>query len=269
MSMNSFHARATRTKAKAAARPVAHAGVRADALLVRLGLAASRSVAQRLIEAGRVRCEDRPIDKPSLLLAETARLSVAEDASSDFVSRGGDKLAGALRYTGLDVRGRLCLDVGQSTGGFTDCLLRHGAAHVLGVDVGHGQLAPRLRADARVTCLEGVNARELRKSVPPARRFDLIVADVSFISLTLILPELPPLWAPQGEMLLLVKPQFEVGPQGLGKGGIVRDAALYAEVEDKLRAASRAAGLRVRDWFESPITGGDGNREFFLWTSHD
>jgi 23S rRNA (cytidine1920-2'-O)/16S rRNA (cytidine1409-2'-O)-methyltransferase len=187
-----------------------------------------------------------------------------------YVGRGGIKLAGALAHTKLDVRGRTCLDVGQSTGGFTDCLLQAGAAAVIGVDVGHGQLHGKLAADARVTCLEGVNARALQESAVAelgrSGRYDLIVADLAFISLTLVLPQLPELLADGGDMLLLVKPQFEVGPEHVGKGGIVRDAALYPQVEAKLRQAAEAAGLRVVDYFDSPIAGTDGNREFFIWT---
>jgi 23S rRNA (cytidine1920-2'-O)/16S rRNA (cytidine1409-2'-O)-methyltransferase len=148
--------------------------------------------------------------------------------------------------------------------------LQAGAASVAGVDVGHGQLHPKLAADPRVTCLEGINARELQKSAVAGLgrngRYDLIVGDLSFISLTLVLPQLPALLAEGGDMLLLVKPQFEVGPEHVGKGGIVRDAALYRQVEAKLRLAAEAAGLRVLDYFDSPIAGTDGNREFFIWT---
>ncbi|HNK54277.1 MAG TPA: SAM-dependent methyltransferase, partial [Ottowia sp.] len=179
--------------------------------------------------------------------------------------------------TGLRVAGWRCLDVGQSTGGFTDCLLAHGAAQVTGVDVGHGQLHPRLRSDARVRVLEGVNARHLDASVLIAAgadqtgaegqagtHFDLIVGDLSFISLTLVLPALLPLLGSGGQLLLLVKPQFELQPADIGKGGIVRDPALYAQVEQRLRQACAALGLAVHHWLPSPITGGDGNREFFL-----
>jgi 23S rRNA (cytidine1920-2'-O)/16S rRNA (cytidine1409-2'-O)-methyltransferase len=155
-----------------------------------------------------------------------------------------------------------CLDVGQGTGGFTDVLLRRGAARVVGVDVGHGQLHPRLAGDARVTALEGVNARHLSASLLPIDRFDLVVGDLSFISLTLVLPALVPLVA--GELLLLVKPQFELQPADIGKGGIVKDARSHARVEERLRLACADAGLVVRDWFESSIAGGDGNREFFV-----
>lgn len=245
---------------------------RLDQLLVARGLAPSRTAARRLIEAGRVRrgagAGWETLAKPALDLPDDTPLEVLPDPADRFVSRGGLKLAGALAHTGLEVAGRTCLDVGQSTGGFSDCLLQAGAARVVGVDVGHGQLHPRLRKDARVVCLEGVNARALAPAdlgdARPAGGFDLIVADASFISLTLLLPRFPALLAPGGEVLALVKPQFEVGPEGVGKGGLVRDPRLYGAVEEKLRAAAGACGMRVLDWFDSPIAGGDGNREFFV-----
>jgi 23S rRNA (cytidine1920-2'-O)/16S rRNA (cytidine1409-2'-O)-methyltransferase len=270
--MKSFHRRSSRPAprpAVVAAHVVEHNGVRADQLLVEHGLAPSRTVAQRLIEAGRVSWSGGPVSKPSLILPTSAELAVADDDLDRYVSRGGVKLAGALAHTKLDVRGKTCLDVGQSTGGFTDCLLQAGAASVVGIDVGHGQLHARLAADPRVTCIEGINARALQESAVAGRRFDLIVADVSFISLTLVLPQLPVLLAPGGDMLLLVKPQFEVGPEHVGKGGIVRDASLYPTVAARLRQAAAVAGLRVLDYFDSPITGTDGNREFFIWTQHE
>lgn len=248
---------------------------RADLLLVARGLVASRTAARRAIEAGRLFFvrggERRPVKQPAQELPETAELELVPDAAERYVSRGGLKLAGALAHTGLDVGGFICLDVGQSTGGFTDCLLQAGAARVVGVDVGHGQLHPRLREDSRVVCLEGINARalmptDLGEHVPQSG-FDLIVVDASFISLTLLLPNFPALLKPGGQVLALVKPQFEVGPQNLGKGGIVRDPTLYAEVEARIRAAVEAAGLAVRDFFDSPLLGGDGNREFFIWTA--
>jgi 23S rRNA (cytidine1920-2'-O)/16S rRNA (cytidine1409-2'-O)-methyltransferase len=273
MSMNSFHARTARPPKKPAVRTVSHAGIRADALLVQQGLASSRTAAQRLIEAGRVSLDGAAVLKPAQLLAENAALAVAPSAEAEYVSRGGLKLAGALRHAGVDVHGSDCLDVGQSTGGFTDCLLQHGAARVVGIDVGHGQLHPSLAADPRVEQHEGVNARNLEKSAlvtrHPGRQFDLIVADVSFISLTLIIPQLPPLLAEQGELLLLVKPQFEVGPEHIGKGGIVADPGLYSAVRDKLVACCAENRLAVSDWFESPITGTDGNREFFIHAKHE
>jgi 23S rRNA (cytidine1920-2'-O)/16S rRNA (cytidine1409-2'-O)-methyltransferase len=279
--MKSFHRRRSRPAPQPAvvAVPVVHRdGLRADQLLVERGLAPSRTVAQRLIEAGRVSWSGGAVSKVSMVLPLTTELAVASDEIDRYVGRGGIKLAGALAHTKLDVRGKTCLDVGQSTGGFTDCLLQAGAIKVVGVDVGHGQLHPKLAADARVTSFEGVNARELSKSAVTVwnaphgvRLYDVIVADLSFISLTLVLPQLPALLEPNGDMLLLVKPQFEVGPDHVGKGGIVRDAALYPQVEAKLRQAAGAADLRVLDYFDSPIAGSgvgntEGNREFFLWT---
>ena len=256
--------------------------VRADQFLVERGLAASRSQAQRLIAAGARWLSPagwRPLAK-SDELPPGAEVELLDSAEARYVSRGGLKLEGALHAAGLDVAGWRCLDVGQSTGGFTDCLLQRGAAHVTGIDVGHGQLHPRLAQDARVRALEGVNARHLDASVLiaacalPVRadgRFDsevdLIVGDLSFISLTLVLPALAPLLRAGGHLLLLVKPQFELQPSQIGKGGIVRDAALYTEVEQRLRAACAALNLTVRGWFDSPVTGGDGNREFFLHAS--
>ena len=264
-------------------RPIVITPMRADQFLVEHGLAASRSQAQRLIAAGarwRSPAGWKPLGK-SDELPPGAEVELLDAAEARYVSRGGLKLEGALRDTGLDPSGWRCLDVGQSTGGFTDCLLQHGAAHVLGVDVGHGQLHPRLAADARVRALEGINARQLDATVLIAAYadgtrarggfddenhpgFDAIVADLSFISLTLVLPALAPWLRPGGHALLLVKPQFELQAAQLGKGGVVRDAAHYAEVERRLRAACAAAGWRVAAWLPSAITGGDGNREFFI-----
>lgn len=250
-------------------RAVAHAGVRADTLLVQHGLAPSRTAAQRLIEAGRVSFDGEILLKPAHLLPENAALKVAPAADAEYVSRGGLKLAGALLHIGINVRGRDCLDIGQSTGGFTDCLLKNGAAKVVGIDVGHGQLHPVIAADLRVEAHEGINARVLQKSVLAGRQFDLIVADVSFISLTLVIPQLPLLLTKLGDLLLLVKPQFEVGPGHIGKGGIVTDASLYPDVRDKLIACCTQHHIAVLDWFDSPITGSDGNREFFLHARHE
>ena len=241
--------------------------MRADQLLVQRGLAASRSQAQRLIAAGlRWRVGGgawQTAGKNGAEVSPDAELQLADDAEARYVSRGGLKLEGALDATALDVRGRRCLDVGQSTGGFTHCLLQRGAAHVTGVDVGHGQLHPTLAADARVRCIEGVNARHLTADVAGSG-FDAIVGDVSFISLTLIFPALAPLLADGGHMLMLVKPQFELQPGEIGKGGVVRDAALYAKVWQKMEAACTQQGWRVLHWLPSPICGGDGNREFFI-----
>lgn len=274
--MDSFHRRQSRVAPapKVVEKTDERGGlVRVDALLVQQGLVPSRTAAQRLIEAGRVSWSGGVITKPSLALLPDTVLQVVPDESDRYVSRGALKLQGPLGLSGVSVAGKVCLDVGQSTGGFTDFLLQAGAERVVGVDVGHGQLHPKLLSDNRVAAFEGVNCRELRAvdlgAAFPASGFDLIVADVSFISLTLILPCLPPLLAKSGLMLLLVKPQFEVGPGKLGKGGIVKDPRLYVDVERKLRDAAMTLGLRVLGWLDSPIKGTDGNREFFIWIQHD
>ena len=267
--MNSFHARGRRPRPAVDSRPAApRGGVRADALLSERGLAGSRSAARRLIEAGRVFADGEAVRKASQELPASVRLEVVVDPQDRFVSRGGIKLAGALARTGIDVAGMRCLDVGQSTGGFTDCLLQAGADRVIGVEVGHGQLHARLAGDPRVATLERINARELSaqaldEAMPPGG-FDLVVCDASFISLGLLLPRWPALLHSGGQVLALVKPQFEVGPTGLGKGGIVRDPGRYAEVESRIRTLAAGAGLEVLDYFDSPITGSDGNREFFI-----
>lgn len=240
--------------------------MRADQLLVERGLAASRSQAQRLIAAG-VQWFDgsgwKRVAKNGDELPPAAQVELLDAAESRYVSRGGLKLEGALRAAGLDVAGWSCLDVGQSTGGFTDCLLQHGAARVTGVDVGHGQLHDKLRRDPRVTALEKLNARELTVQ-QVGGDFDLVTGDLSFISLTLVLPAIVPLLKAGGHLLMLAKPQFELQPAQIGKGGVVRDAALYRQVEQRLRDACAALGLQVTGWYDSPIAGGDGNREFFL-----
>jgi 23S rRNA (cytidine1920-2'-O)/16S rRNA (cytidine1409-2'-O)-methyltransferase len=256
--------------------------MRIDQLLVERGLAASRAQAQRLLAGGaRWRVGQgawKQVAKNGENVPDGAELQLQDDAEARYVSRGGLKLDGALAATGLDVAGLACLDVGQSTGGFTDCLLQHGAAQVVGVDVGQGQLHPRLRADARVRCIEQVNARALTASDLVAAwpcgtsaggqfdpKFGLIVGDLSFISLTLVLPALVPLLAEGGALLMLVKPQFELQPGQVGKGGIVRDPALYAVVEQRIRARCSTLGLQVQAWIDSPIAGGDGNHEFFVF----
>ena len=239
-------------------------------------MAASRSQAVRLIAGGlrwRNGADWHVVGKNRDEVPESAELELSDAAEARYVSRGGLKLEGALTVTGLDPRGRRCLDVGQSTGGFTDCLLQRGAEHVVGVDVGHGQLHARVREDARVTAVEGVNARTLsaeawEDAAPDDAEFGLIVSDLSFISLTLVLPALVPFLAPGGDMLMLVKPQFELQPGQVGKHGIVRDPALYDVVEQRLRAACADLELHVKAWFDSPIAGGDGNREFFIHAVH-
>ena len=270
--------------------------MRADLFLVEHGFATTRSQAQRLIASGvqwRVEVEGvwKKVAKNGDELPVLAELQVLDNSEAKYISRGGLKLEGALKSTGLAVKGLRCLDVGQSTGGFTDCLLQHGAATVVGVDVGHGQLHATLLDDPRVVCIEGVNARSLTADdlVEHCRRavqigsgtedngtedeidctsfgtgFDFLTGDLSFISLTLVLPAVVRLLKPGGHLLMLVKPQFELQPGQVGKGGIVRDASLFEFVEKRLRDACTGLGLAVTAWIESPIVGGDGNREFFI-----
>ncbi len=239
------------------------AGVRLDRLLVDRGLVASRERAQRLVMAGDVLVGDHPVTKPGQLVAADAdlRLRVADTA---FASRGGEKLAGALDAFGLDVRGAVALDVGASTGGFTDCLLQRGAARVIAVDVGYGQLAWALRQDPRVVVLDRTNARGLAPAMLPATP-TLATVDVSFISLTLVLPAIVAVLAPGGDVVPLVKPQFEVGRGRVGKGGVVRDPVLRAGAVAKIRAAAEALGFELHGEAESVLPGPKGNREVFLW----
>ena len=251
--------------------------MRADQLRVDRGLAVSRSQAQRLIASGvhwRVGAGVwQRVAKNGDLLPQTCEMQLLDTAESRYVSRGGLKLEGALRDSGLLVAAMRCLDVGQSTGGFTDCLLQHGAAQVVGVDVGHGQLHPRLRMDPRVLCVERINARELQahddRIAALSQGFDLVVGDVSFISLTLVLPQLIPLLKPGAHVLLLVKPQFELQPGDIGKGGLVKDPACYPKVETRLREACGDLGLKVQGYWPSAIAGGDGNKEFWIGARHD
>ncbi|MBD9395383.1 TlyA family RNA methyltransferase [Acidovorax sp. ACV01] len=327
--------------------------MRADVFLVDSGHAATRSQAQRLIAAG-VEWRLSPlapwqkVAKNGDDIPSVAEVKLLDDAEAKYISRGGLKLEGALQATGLSVAGLRCLDVGQSTGGFTDCLLQQGAVQVVGVDVGHGQLHERLRSDLRVVCVEGVNARSLtaqalqdacelalsevvdaeednetqpeapyswmrngglvddayddsgdakeqdieafkseraqraearaQGTLPVQRRrradcagvdttpvFDLVTGDLSFISLTLVLPAIAAFLRPDCHLLMLVKPQFELQPGQVGKGGIVRDEALYAVVEKRIRDCCTEQGLAVQAWLDSPIQGGDGNREFFVY----
>ena len=248
--------------------------MRADQLIVERSLATSRAQAQRLITAGvewRLGGAWQRVSKNSEFLALTAELRVLDARLQRYVSRGGIKLEGALALTGLQPTGWQCLDVGQSTGGFTDCLLQHGAAQVLGLDVGQHQLHQRLREDSRVVCLEQINARDAQavavalQGLAPSGGFDLLTGDLSFISLTLVLPAILPWLKTGGVLLMLVKPQFELQPGQIGKGGIVRDAALFPLVEQRIRQACVLHGLLVQSWLDSPITGGDGNREFFVF----
>ncbi len=225
------------------------------------GLAPSRTRAQALILAGRVLVDEVPVEKPGTRVSDDARVRLRGDERS-FVSRGGEKLAGALADLGVDPSGLRCIDVGASTGGFTDCLLRAGAAHVTAVDVGRGQLHERLRRDPRVHALERTHVRDLAAEALPGP-IDLVVVDVSFISLRHVLPHLRAL-APRAEVLALVKPQFEVGRGRVGKGGVVRDDALRAEAVAAVVACAEALGLREAGRAESRLAGPKGNREVFV-----
>jgi len=206
--------------------------------------------------------DDVPVDKPGTRVRPEASVRV-RGGSRRFVSRGGEKLAGALADLGLDPSDRVCLDVGASTGGFSDCLLQHGARHVVAVDVGYGQLHEKLRQDARVTVLERTHARDLRADRLPAA-VDLVTADVSFISLRQLLPAIRAA-APRSELLLLVKPQFEVGRGQVGKGGVVRDDALRESAAAAVRDAAIELGYRPLGQADSRLAGPKGNREIFLW----
>ncbi len=276
--------------------------MRADLFLVEHGFATTRSQAQRLIAAGvQWRPEEgaawKRVAKNGDELPDVAEVQVLDNTEAKYISRGGLKLEGALKSAGLDVSGMRCLDIGQSTGGFTDCLLQHGAAQVVGVDVGHGQLHASMRDDGRVVCIEGVNARSLTADdlAEHYRRalhlknggeegdqdfddeaaededgegfdplFDFLTGDLSFISLTLVLPAVVRLLRPDGHLLMLVKPQFELQPGQIGKGGIVRDPVHFEFVEKRLRDTCAELGVEVLGWMASAIEGGDGNREFFI-----
>ena len=272
--------------------------MRADLFLVEHGFATTRSQAQRLIASGvQWRAEvDGPwkrVAKNGDEVLDTAEMQVLDNTEAKYISRGGLKLEGALKTTGFNLEGLRCLDIGQSTGGFTDCMLQHGAVQVVGVDVGHGQLHATMRSDSRVVCIEGVNARSLTaddlvehyvraKLVSEGVEdddfdmdyadeagdfdpvFDFLTGDLSFISLTLVLPAVVRLLKVDGHLLMLVKPQFELQPGQIGKGGIVREPALFEFVEKRLRDTCAALGLNVLSWMESAIAGGDGNREFFV-----
>jgi 23S rRNA (cytidine1920-2'-O)/16S rRNA (cytidine1409-2'-O)-methyltransferase len=236
--------------------------IRADLALLEQGLAPSREKARALILAGEVLAGDRPIDKAGDLVDETAELRL-RSAPMPYVSRGGIKLAHALDTFGVEVRDLVALDVGASTGGFTDCLLQRGAARVYCVDVGQGQLDWKIASDARVRVLDRTTIRLAGPDLLPERAA-VVVIDVSFISLRLVLPALPPLALPGAPVVALVKPQFEVGRADVGKGGIVRDEAARARALDEVRAAAVALGFTAIADTVSPITGGKGNVEFLL-----
>jgi 23S rRNA (cytidine1920-2'-O)/16S rRNA (cytidine1409-2'-O)-methyltransferase len=236
---------------------------RIDKLLVERGLAPSRTRAQALVMAGVVLVGEQRVEKPSEMFVTDAEIRVrgADDPASRYVGRGGVKLEAALREFKLDVAGLFCLDVGASTGGFTDCLLQHGARRVVALDVGHNQLDWRLRNDPRVEVREGVNARYLKPEAFP-QKFDLAVMDVSFISATKVMPAIVPLLTEEARMITLIKPQFEVGRKEVGRGGIVHDPSKHARVIEEVNRAARELGLEVRGTLVSPLRGADGNTEF-------
>jgi 23S rRNA (cytidine1920-2'-O)/16S rRNA (cytidine1409-2'-O)-methyltransferase len=233
---------------------------RLDLLLVERGLAPSRERAQALIMAQAVLVDGELARRAAATVPVGAQVEVR--AAAPYVSRGGEKLAGALERTDIEVAGKRCLDVGASTGGFTDCLLQAGAAHVTAVDVGYGQLATTLRDDPRVEVRERTNARNLGPLPEPV---DLCVMDLSFISVTTVLPAVLRSMRPGGDLLVLVKPQFEAGREEVGRGGVVRDPLVHAAAVAKVALWAIERGLRARGVFRSPLLGPAGNREFFLW----
>jgi len=243
---------------------------RLDAAVVARGLAASRERARALILAGQVRVDGVVVSKAGTPVKPDAAVTL-DQRDHPYVGRGGVKLAHALDTFGIAVEDRLALDVGASTGGFTDVMLRRGARRVVALDVGHGQLDWKLRTDPRVVVLEKINARTLTPEQLPedARRFDLVTMDVSFISVRQVLPALVPVLAPGADLVVLVKPQFEAGREEVGKGGLVRDAAVQARTVEDVTAAANALGLTRVAAVESPITGTEGNREFFLHLRHE
>ena len=243
---------------------------RLDAAVVARGLAASRERARALILAGQVRVDGVVVSKAGTPVKPDAAVTL-DQRDHPYVGRGGVKLAHALDTFGIAVEDRLALDVGASTGGFTDVMLRRGARRVVALDVGHGQLDWKLRTDPRVVVLEKINARTLTPEQLPedARRFDLVTMDVSFISVRQVLPALVPVLAPGADLVVLVKPQFEAGREEVGRGGLVRDAAVQARTVEEVTSAANALGLTRVAAVESPITGTEGNREFFLHLRHE
>jgi 23S rRNA (cytidine1920-2'-O)/16S rRNA (cytidine1409-2'-O)-methyltransferase len=236
---------------------------RIDKLLMDRGLALSRTKAQALVMAGVVLVDEQLVNKPSELFNPNSNIRIKTDGNpaSRYVSRGGLKLEAALREFQIKTDGLICIDVGSSTGGFTDCLLQQGAQRVVAIDVGHNQFEWRLRNDPRVELREGVNARYLKPEDFEAK-FDLATIDVAFISATKILPAIVPLLVEQGKIITLIKPQFEVGKGEVGKGGIVKDPLQHQRVIAEVNAVAEALGLEVSGVIESPIHGADGNKEF-------
>jgi 23S rRNA (cytidine1920-2'-O)/16S rRNA (cytidine1409-2'-O)-methyltransferase len=251
--------------------------MRADQALVERGLVVSRSMAKRLIESGAVQVDGLSLKKPSDRVNEGSELTVSKSVETQYVSRSGAKLAGALALLNVHVKERFCLDLGQSTGGFTDCLLQHGAKHVIGIDVGHDQLVAQLRSNAAVTAIEGCNIRHLDLQTDSITKvfsdqISLIVIDLSFISLELIFPVIntwfcgstAPKYSSPIEIISLVKPQFEVGKGNVSRQGIVTQPKLLQSVKSKILQQASSLGWTVESYFDSPLLGGDGNREFFL-----
>ena len=243
--------------------------MRLDALVVERGLAPTRARARALILAGQVRVDDVVRSKAGTPVSDAARVTLIRP-DHDYVGRGGVKLAHALDAFGVQMGGRAVLDIGASTGGFTDAALQRGARRVAALDVGRGQIAWKLRQDARVTVLDGINARYLNAEMLPAdlRTVDVVTIDVSFISVTRILPAVPPLLAADGDVVVLVKPQFEAGRPEIGKRGVVRDPAVRQRVVDYVAAAADPLGLARIATTPSPIAGAEGNREVFLHFRH-
>jgi 23S rRNA (cytidine1920-2'-O)/16S rRNA (cytidine1409-2'-O)-methyltransferase len=245
------------------------AKVRVDILLLERGLVPSRERARALILAGRVLVREQKVDKPGTAVPADAPIRLLGEEQA-YVSRGGLKLEAALKHWQIAVNGRACLDVGASTGGFTDCLLQHGAAHVTAVDTGFGQIAMKLRNDARVRLLERTNARLLEQgalaAAPGSADLTLLVMDVSFISATLVLGPVMAAVTALEEAVILVKPQFEAGRENVGKGGIVRDPEAHQLAIDRVADCVRSLGWLVVETIPSPITGMEGNREFLLYT---
>lgn len=242
--------------------PVSPERDRADRMLVALGHFESRAGAQAAIAAGRVKADGQLIRKPSEMIARSAQIEAG--AAHPYVSRGGLKLAHALDAFGINAAGAVCLDLGASTGGFTDVLLQRGAAHVAAIDVGHGQLHPKIAADPRVSAFEGLNARDLTAAHLKAAP-GIIVCDLSFVSLHKVLPVPLSLAAPGAVLIALFKPQFEVGPENVGKGGIVTDAAAVAEALARFPVFLSEIGWQAEAPIPSPIEGGDGNREYLFF----
>jgi len=236
--------------------------IRLDVLLAERGLAPSREAARRMIMAGEVRVDGEVRDKPGMRVPPDAAIEVRQPPR--FVSRGGEKLQGALDTFAVPVEGRRCADVGASTGGFTDCLLQHGAARVYAIDVGYGQLDYRLRTDARVVTMERTNARYLDALPEPV---SLVVVDASFISLGLLLPVVRGWLVPESDVIALVTPQFEAGKGQVGKGGVVRDPQIHRRVLLDVLAGAQEAGYSVRGLVPSPLKGPAGNVEFLVWLS--